>query len=62
LRDVLRARGIADPDRAIAMAENEGRLLIYAEDYGQSRHGSGLFGDPRKQLVKLRIIGGGDNA
>lgn len=62
LRDLLRTRGVADPDRAIAAAESEGRLLIYAEDYGQSRHGSGLFGDPRKQLVKLRIIGGGDNA
>lgn len=59
LRDVLRTRGVADPDRAIAAAESEGRLLIYAEDYGQSRHGSGLFGDPRKQLVKLRIVGGG---
>lgn len=59
LRDLLRIRGVADPDRAMAMAESEGRLLVYAEDYGQSRHGSGLFGDPRKQLVKLRIIGGG---
>ena len=59
LREVLRTRGVVDPDRAIAAAESEGRLLIYAEDYGQSRHGSGLFGDPRKQLVKLRIIGGG---
>lgn len=59
LRDILRLRGVADPDRAIAVAENEGRLLVYAEDYGQSRHGSGLFGDPRKQLVKLRIIGEG---
>ncbi len=62
LRDVLRARGVEDPDRAIAAAESEGRLLIYAEDYGQSRHGSGLFGDPRKQLVKLRIVGGGAHA
>jgi hypothetical protein len=58
LRSELQTKGIRDPDRAIAAAESEGRLLIYAEDYGQSRHGMGLFGDPRKQLVKLRIVGG----
>ncbi len=58
LRAALRERGVADPDRAIAAAEHEGRIHIDAEDYGQSRHGSGLFGDPRKQLVKLRIVKG----
>ncbi len=58
LRAALRDRGVADPDRAIAAAEREGRVHVYAEDYGQSRHGSGLFGDPRKQLVKLRIVEG----
>jgi hypothetical protein len=34
-------------------------VLIDAEDYGQSRHGEGLFGEPRKQLVKLRVETGG---
>ncbi len=58
LRAALRDRGVVDPDRAIAAAECEGRVHVYAEDYGQSRHGSGLFGDPRKQLVKLRIVTG----
>ena len=59
LRAALLRVGITDPDRAIAGAEEEGRLLVYAEDYGQGRHGRGLYGDPRKQLVKLRIVGGG---
>jgi len=59
LRDVLLERGHADPDRAIAEAEEQGQVLVYAEDYGQSRHGRGLYGDPRKQLVKLRIVGRG---
>ncbi len=58
LRAALRQRGVVDPDRAIAAAECEGHVHVYAEDYGQSRHGSGLFGDPRKQLVKLRIVSG----
>jgi hypothetical protein len=62
LRNLLRARGVADPDRAIAAAQSEGRLLVYAEDYGQSRHGEGLFGDPRKQLVKLHLVGIGPGA
>ncbi len=58
LRTALHDRGVADPDRAIAAAESEGHLHVYAEDYGQSRHGTGRFGDPRKQLVKLRIVSG----
>lgn len=62
LRAVLQERGCQDPDRAIAEAEQEGRLLVYAEDYGQARHGRGLYGDPRKQLVKLRIVGRGATA
>ena len=59
LRGVLQDRGHSDPDRAIAEAEEQGQVLVYAEDYGQSRHGRGLYGDPRKQLVKLRIVGTG---
>ena len=59
LRSALQERGHVDPDRTIAEAEDQGDLLIYAEDYGQSRHGRGLYGDPRKQLVKLRIVGRG---
>lgn len=59
LRAALQERGHADPDRALAQAEAEGVVLVYAEDYGQSRHGRGLYGDPRKQLIKLRIVGRG---
>jgi hypothetical protein len=59
LRAALRGHGIADPDREIGRLVGEGRVLIDAEDYGQSRHGEGLFGEPRKQLVKLRIETGG---
>lgn len=61
LRTALQERGHADPDRALAEAEAEGTVLVYAEDYGQSRHGRGLYGDPRKQLVKLRIVGRGSH-
>jgi len=55
LRAVLKDRGIANPDRTIAGLEREGRVRIVAEDYGQRRHGVGLYDDPRKQLVKLRL-------
>ena len=61
LRAALQERGHSDPDRALAEAETEGTVLVYAEDYGQSRHGRGLYGDPRKQLVKLRIVGRGSH-
>jgi hypothetical protein len=61
LRMALQERGHADPDRALAAAEADGFVLVYAEDYGQSRHGRGLYGDPRKQLVKLRIVGRGSH-
>jgi len=56
LRRVLEQRGIEDPDGEIARLEAAGRLIIVAESYGQSRHGEGLYGDPRKQLVKIRIL------
>jgi hypothetical protein len=55
LRERLRQRGIENPDREIARLESEGRIYIEAADYGQSRHGVGLYDDPRKQLIKLRI-------
>jgi hypothetical protein len=61
LREALQRRGHVDPDRALAEAEAAGVVLVYAEDYGQSRHGRGLYGDPRKQLVKLRIVGRGSH-
>ena len=61
LRAALQERGHPDPDRALAEAEAEGTILVYAEDYGQSRHGRGLYGDPRKQLVKLRLVGRGSH-
>lgn len=59
LRDTLRHHGVADPDRDLAILVEKGRVLIDAEDYGQARHGEGLFGEQRKQLVKLRIESGG---
>jgi hypothetical protein len=59
LREALRRRGIADPDREIADLERGGKVLVYAEDYGQPRHGTGLYNDARKQLIKLRVVGEG---
>jgi len=58
LRDVLQAHGIENPDREIGQLESAGLIVIDAESYGQSRHGVGLYSDPRKQLVKLRVVGG----
>ena len=55
LRDRLRQQGFDNPDRGIAQLESEGRVVIEASDYGQRRHGVGLYDDPRKQLIKLRL-------
>lgn len=60
LRRELSAHGIENPDREIARLEEAGIIIIEAEDFGQSRHGEGLFGDARKQLVKLRVTAGGE--
>ena len=51
----LRQLGVENPDREIARLEAEGRLIIEATDFGQGRHGVGLYEDPRKQLIKLRV-------
>jgi hypothetical protein len=59
LREQLLSRGYHNPDRELAELERTGRILIYAEDYGQGRHGKGLYNDPRKQLIKLRVVAGG---
>lgn len=59
LREAMQRRGIADPDREIADLERGGKVLVYAEDYGQPRHGTGLYNDARKQLIKLRVVGEG---
>jgi len=58
LRDALRREGIPNPDAEIGRLQSEGRLVIEAEEYGQSRHGEGLFGDSRKQMVQIRLLGG----
>jgi hypothetical protein len=58
LRSGLNAKGVKDPDREIADQELAGYLVIDAASYGQSRHGEGLYRDPRKQLIKIRILGG----
>lgn len=62
LRSRLVGQGYMSPDRALADLEKSGHLLVYAEDYGQSRHGTGLYNDPRKQLIKLRLVGEGVKA
>ncbi|MEQ9078265.1 MAG: hypothetical protein RLP09_30640 [Sandaracinaceae bacterium] len=55
LRDALREHGVASPDRELFALEQAGKLEVTASDYGQSRHGTGLYDDPRKQLIKLRL-------
>lgn len=62
LRERLLAAGYRDPDRALGELERRGSIRIYAEDYGQSRHGIGLYNDPRKQLIKIRIVTEGTHA
>ena len=56
LRQALRGAGVENPDAEIARLQSEGKLVIEAEDFGQSRHGEGLFGDPRKQMVQIRVL------
>lgn len=56
LRQALRREGIENPDAEIARLQSEGKLVIEAEDFGQARHGEGLFGDPRKQMVQIRVL------
>lgn len=58
LREKLKAMGVANPDKEIAALESSGDLVIENESAGQSRHGKGLYSDPNKQLIKIRIIGG----
>jgi hypothetical protein len=58
LRQALLRHGVENPDREIAQLESKGGVVIEAEDFGQTRHGEGLFGEPRKQLVKLRVEAG----
>lgn len=55
LRSRLREQGFENPDREIAKLESEGYVVIEATDYGQSRHGVGLYDDPSKQLIRLRV-------
>ena len=56
IREGLRRAGIPNPDGEIARLQAEGRLVIESEEYGQPRHGEGLFGEPRKQMVQLRLL------
>ena len=58
LRQSLQREGFVNPDADIARLESEGKLVIEAEDFGQARHGEGLFGDPRKQMVQIRVLTG----
>ena len=52
----LRSDQIPDPEQAIAGLESGGSIEIHDTDYGQSRHGRGLYGDPRRQLIKIRFL------
>jgi len=56
LREALHKHGVKNPDAEIARFEESGQVIIDAADYGQSRHGQGLYDDPRKQLIKIRIL------
>lgn len=55
LRDAMRQKGVEAPDKQLAELMEQGVIRLEAFDYGQARHGSGLFDDPRKQLVKFRV-------
>ncbi len=55
LRRRLQEQGVENPDREIGKLETAGRLILEAADYGQGRHGLGLYHDPGKQLIKLRV-------
>src|SRR5690606_10776144 len=55
LREALHRKGFPNPDKAIADFIKDGLVVIDAQEYGQERHGRGLYGDPAKQLVRLRI-------
>jgi hypothetical protein len=55
LRAALRQRGVPAPDKQVAELMERGIIRLEAFDYGQARHGQGLFDDPRKQLVKFRV-------
>ncbi|MCG8602022.1 MAG: hypothetical protein MI807_17905 [Verrucomicrobiales bacterium] len=56
LRETLRARGFGNPDKEIGELLKSGTMILEGEEHGQSRHGEGLFGDPGKQLVRLRVV------
>ena len=58
LRRELVYRGIEDPDREIGKLMDERKLILERTDHGQPRHGEGLFGEPQKQLIKIRVLGG----
>ena len=56
LREALQKYGVKNADAEIGRLEESGQLVIDAADYGQSRHGQGLYGDSRKQLIKIRVL------
>ena len=55
LREAMHHHGFSNPDKAIADFIKDGLVTIESQDYGQVRHGRGLYGDPAKQLIRLRI-------
>lgn len=55
LLDLLSQNGVKNPEKELAGLLDRGIVRLEAWDYGQSRHGQGLFGDPSKQLIKLTV-------
>lgn len=51
----LEQQGIEQPEKELVRLMDQGLIRLEAWDYGQSRHGRGLFGDPMKQLVKFWV-------
>lgn len=56
LRQKLYLRGLTNPDKEIAEFIRRGQVVLEGTDFGQGRHGTGLYGDPGKQLIRLRVV------
>ncbi|MGE5389786.1 MAG: hypothetical protein ACM3PE_01860 [Deltaproteobacteria bacterium] len=54
----LQEMNMKDGEKELAKLLDAGYLRLEAWDYGQKRHGRGLFGQADKQLVKFSFYGG----
>ncbi|MCB1064810.1 MAG: hypothetical protein KDN20_18060 [Verrucomicrobiae bacterium] len=57
LREALHHRGIPNPDKRIGEWIRDGLVRLEGQNFGQARHGRGLFDDPEKQLIRLTLTG-----